>query len=94
MAIAQSKLTAQGQISVPASIRRKLGVGAGSILEWDEADGQVVVRRSARYASDDIHRALFAAAPRTRSLTELKEGIRRDMKRRYAKPAAKRPRKG
>jgi len=27
MAIAQSKLTAQGQISVPAEVRRKLGIG-------------------------------------------------------------------
>ena len=39
MAIAHSKLTAQGQISVPAKVRRKLGVGPGSVLEWDE-DGE------------------------------------------------------
>jgi len=44
MAIAKSKLTAQGQISVPAEIRQRLGVGPGSVLEWDEQDDQVVVR--------------------------------------------------
>jgi AbrB family looped-hinge helix DNA binding protein len=33
MAIAHSRLTAQGQISVPAPVRRKLGVGPGSTLE-------------------------------------------------------------
>jgi AbrB family looped-hinge helix DNA binding protein len=36
MAIAQSRLTAQGQISVPAAVRRKLGVGPASTLEWHE----------------------------------------------------------
>jgi len=36
MAVAQSKLTAQGQISVPAVIRKKLGLGPGSVLEWDD----------------------------------------------------------
>jgi antitoxin PrlF len=89
MAIAQSKLTAQGQISVPAAVRRKLAVGPGSILEWDEANGNVVVRRSSRYSSDEIHRALFAAAPRPRTLAEIKAGIRRDIQRRHPKPASK-----
>lgn len=84
MAIAQSKLTTQGQISVPAHIRRRLGVGPGSVLEWDEADGNIVVRRSSRYSSEEIHRALFPNAPKARVLTELKEGIRREMKRRHA----------
>lgn len=85
MAIAQSKLTAQGQISVPAQIRRKLGVAPGSVLEWDEADGQVVVRRASRYSSDDMHQALFTGEPETRTLTQLKDGIRRDIKRRFAR---------
>lgn len=83
MAIAQSKLTGQGQISVPAQIRRKLGVGPGSVLEWDEADGNIVVRRSSRYSFDEIHRALFPGTPKARTLAEMKEGIRREMKRRH-----------
>jgi antitoxin PrlF len=84
MAIAHSKLTLQGQISVPAQIRRKLGVGPGSVLEWDDADGNIVVRRSSRYSSEAIHRALFPVTPKPRTLAELKEGIRREMKRRHA----------
>src|SRR5258708_490852 len=59
MAIALSKVTAQGQISVPVEVRRKLGVGPGSVLEWDEQDDQVVVRRAGRYTSQDVHNALF-----------------------------------
>ena len=82
MALAHSKLTAQGQISVPAKIRAKLGVGPGSVLEWDEEGALVVVRRAGKYSSRDICRALFPAAPRRRRLSELKQGIRRYMRRR------------
>lgn len=85
MAIAHSKLTAQGQISVPAEVRRKLGVGPGSMLEWDEAGEQIVVRRAGRYTSADIHRALFPkGAPKPRKIDELKQGIRRAVRKRYA----------
>jgi len=85
MALAHSKLTAQGQISVPATIRRKLGVGPGSVLEWEAEGERVVVRRAGRFTSDDIHRALFAKTPRKRTLRELKEGPRRYVQARYAR---------
>jgi len=85
MAIAQSKVTAQGQISVPAEVRRKLGIGPGSLLEWDEESGMVVVRRAGTFTSEDIHRAVFAKAPKTRTLAELKSGIAQHIKRRHAR---------
>jgi antitoxin PrlF len=78
-------VTAQGQISVPAEVRKKLGVGPGAVLEWDEEDGKVVVRRAGRYSSEDIHRALFPKAPEGKSLAQLKEGIRRYVKGRHAR---------
>lgn len=86
MAIAQSKVTAQGQISVPAEVRRKLGIGPGSVLEWDESGGQVVVRRAGRFTSEEIHRALFPdGAPEPRGLDALKEGIRKHARTRHAR---------
>jgi AbrB family looped-hinge helix DNA binding protein len=86
MAIAQSKLTAQGQISVPVDVRRKLGVGPGSVLEWEEEGDRIVVRRAGRFSSAEIHQALFGAKPpQPRSLNELKEGIRRYARKRYAR---------
>jgi AbrB family looped-hinge helix DNA binding protein len=85
MAIAHSKLTAQGQISVPAKVRRKLGVGPGSVLEWDDDGERVIVRRAGRYTSEDVHRSLFAKAPKPKTLAELKEGLRRHIKRRRAR---------
>jgi AbrB family looped-hinge helix DNA binding protein len=84
MALAHSKLTAQGQISVPAKVRQKLGVGPGSVLEWDEEGEQVVVRRAGRYTSEDIHQSLFPQAPASRTVADMKEGIRRHMKKRHA----------
>jgi AbrB family looped-hinge helix DNA binding protein len=85
MALAQSKLTAQGQISVPAEIRRRLGIGPGSVLEWDEEGEKIVVRRVGRYTSEDVHNAVFAKPPKRRPLAELKDGIRNHMKRRHAR---------
>jgi len=85
MALAHSKLTAQGQISVPATVRRRLGVGPGSVLEWEAEGGRIVVRRAGRFSSEDIHRALFAKTPRKRTLRELKEGPRRYVRARHAR---------
>ncbi|TAK49268.1 MAG: AbrB/MazE/SpoVT family DNA-binding domain-containing protein [Betaproteobacteria bacterium] len=82
MALAHSKLTAQGQVSVPAAVRRRLGLGPGSVLEWDEDGKAIVVRRVGRFSSEDVHRALFPIAPRPRTLAQLKQGIRRYVSRR------------
>ena len=84
MALAHSKVTAQGQVSVPAKVRQRLGVGPGSVLEWDEEGDRVIVRKAARYSSEDIHRVLFSKTPRRRAIGEMKDGIRRDIKRRHA----------
>jgi antitoxin PrlF len=84
MTIAQSKLTAQGQISVPAAVRRKLGIGPGSMLEWQEDGDRIVVRRVGRFTSADLHAALFSLPPKPRTLRELKAGLRAHAKRRHA----------
>ena len=86
MTLAQSKVTSQGQISVPAKVRHKLGVGPGVVLEWDEEDGKIVVRRAGRYSSEDVHRALFPTGPpAARSDKDLKRGITRYIKARHAR---------
>ena len=79
-----SRITAQGQISVPVEVRRKLGVGPGSMLEWEEERGDIVVRRAGRYTSEDVHRALFPEGPpERRSLQELTEGRARYVRKRH-----------
>ena len=67
-------------------VRRKLGVGPGSVLEWEEEGDKMVVRRAGRFTSEDIHRALFGAKPpKPRSLDELKEGIGQYVRKRHAR---------
>ena len=85
MAIAQSKLTAQGQISVPAEVRRLLGVGPGSVVEWDEQGAQIVVRRVAKFSSEDVHHAIFRKPPKAKTIEEMKEGVARYVKKRHAR---------
>ena len=85
MSIAKSRLTAQGQISVPAEVRRKLGIGPGSVLEWEQVGEQMLVRRVGTFSSHDIHRALFAKAPVKRSLDELKRGRAQYVRKRHAR---------
>ena len=85
MAVAHSKLTVQGQISVPAEVRRKLGLAPGSVLEWHEEGGHYLVRRATRHTSEEIHQTLFAKPPKPRTLAELKAGIRQRVKRKHAR---------
>ena len=85
MALAHSKITGQGQVSVPASVRRKLGVGPGSVIEWHEDGSDVVVRRAGRFSSADVHQALFPTPPKARTLAELKDGVRRSVRNRRAR---------
>jgi antitoxin PrlF len=85
MTIAQSKVTAQGQISVPAEVRKRLGVGPGSVLEWYEQNGSVVIRRAGRFSSSDMHQALFPkGTPRGKRVPDVKEAIRKYIRQRHA----------
>jgi AbrB family looped-hinge helix DNA binding protein len=83
--MARSRLTAQGQVSVPAEVRRRLGIGPGAVLEWHQRGNAVVVRRAGRYSSEDIHRALFPRPPKRKTLEEIKEGMRRHARKRHAR---------
>jgi AbrB family looped-hinge helix DNA binding protein len=85
MSIAKSKLTAQGQISVPAEVRQRLGVGPGSVLEWDEQDDRIVVRRAGRYTSEEVHRALFAEGVQEPRPVDIKDAIRKYIRKKHAR---------
>jgi AbrB family looped-hinge helix DNA binding protein len=85
MALAQSRLTAQGQISVPVEVRKRLGVGPGSVIEWEQQGDEIVVRRAAKYAMEDLHRALFPKGPPPRkSDRTLRDGIGAHIRKKHA----------
>jgi antitoxin PrlF len=86
MKLAQSRITTQGQVSVPAEVRRRLGLAPGSVIEWDAEGDAIVVRRAQRFSSEEIHLALFPeGASKPRSLAEIKTGPAEYVKRRYAR---------
>ena len=55
-----------------------------TIERKDEGD-RVVVRRAPRYSSEDIHRTVFARAPRRRSIEELKQGVAEHIRKKHAR---------
>lgn len=84
---AHTKLTSQGQVSVPAAVRRALGLTPGTVLEWVEEKGRIVVKRATRHDSQAVHDALFpqdGAPVGPKSLDDMKQGIRQHVKRRHA----------
>lgn len=85
MASIESKLTSQGQVSIPARIRRKLGLTPDSRVEWCERGDEVLVRRASKYSSLDIHEAVFSAPPARRNVEDMDEGIRSHMRRTHAR---------
>lgn len=82
---ATSKITAQSQVSVPVSVRRRLGVGPGSTLIWETEGDHVVVRRLGAHSSADIHAALFDEPPKRKSLKQLKAGVAAYVRKRHAR---------
>ena len=86
MPLARSRITSQGQISVPAEVRKKLGVGPGALLEWDEDEGKVVVRRVGTFSCQDMQAALFPDGPPKRlSSADIKASIGRHMKAKHVR---------
>ena len=45
MAKTVAKLTTKGLLTVPAIVRRKLGVRSGDVLEFIESDGEFRIRK-------------------------------------------------
>jgi antitoxin PrlF len=86
MSIAHSKLTSQGQISVPAEVRRRLGLAPGSVIEWTEEDGRIVVRAAGQHSSEDVHKALFPdGTPKAVGILEMKRAIAKAIRKRHAR---------
>lgn len=77
MRLAKSRLTSQGQISVPVEVRKRLGVAPGGAITWEELDnGDIVVRRGDKLSFEEV-RARFAhlRGPRPVSVEEMKRAV-------------------
>ena len=85
----QTKLTSQGQVSVPAAIRHLLALTPGSAIVWTQDKGQVTVQRAVKHTTEDAHKALFGNEDTTlapKSLKDLKQGIAEYIKQKHVRP--------
>lgn len=81
-----SRITTQGQISVPAEVRRTLGVGPGAVLEWESHPEGFVVKRAGRVSTLDIHRLLFGPRRSGRqTVIDSKAAVTRYIRERHAR---------
>lgn len=87
MATVRSRITAQGQISVPAEIRKTLGVGPGSVIEWEnDSEERITVRRAAEYTLEDLHKNIFPdGPPKPISVQEMDEAIEAYIRKKHAR---------
>jgi AbrB family looped-hinge helix DNA binding protein len=86
MKLATSKITSQGQISVPVEVRRRLGLAPGATLQWEAEGDTIVVRRHGSHTFSDLRQALFPEGPpAAHDLEELKAGIAAHIQTRHAR---------
>jgi AbrB family looped-hinge helix DNA binding protein len=89
-----TKLTSQGQISVPAAVRKALHLTPGSVLLWSLDGDRVVVERATRHSTGEVHQALFPDGPGpvvgmpAKTLAELKQGLKQAIRQRRPRPDA------
>ena len=82
----ETRITSQGQVSVPAAIRRKLGVEPGSTLQWTVRGDEVVVKRRVGSSFEDMHKILFPnGPPKRRTLKEMDDGIAQYIREKHAR---------
>jgi AbrB family looped-hinge helix DNA binding protein len=83
---AHTKLTSQGQVSVPAAVRKALHLMPGSVLVWSQEGDRIIVERATRHSTAEVHQALFAGGPPAsapaKTLGELKQGIKQAIRQR------------
>jgi bifunctional DNA-binding transcriptional regulator/antitoxin component of YhaV-PrlF toxin-antitoxin module len=86
MRIMRSRITADGDISVPAEVMRCLGVGPGAVLTWEMREGEVVLRRVTTHTSEEVHAALFGpSGADPGAAADVKRGVRTYVQRRHVR---------
>jgi antitoxin PrlF len=69
----KSRVTERGQVTIPKSLRERLGIQAGQIMEFSEVDGQIVLHRQvAEHPVDELFGILEAGS----GTDALMEGLR------------------
>lgn len=84
MSLAQSKITAQGQVSIPVSVMRQFGLAPGEIINWDTLEGRLVIEKAGLYSLADVRSALKLPKGLHKTEAEIREGIKVRMRTKHA----------
>lgn len=76
MRVAQSRVTSQGQISIPSAVRKDLDIGPGSELIWERRENGEYVVRPKRRSLRDVHAILGGIPIPCRTEEELMQARR------------------
>ena len=80
VSLAQSRITAQGQVSIPVSVMRQFGLAPGEVINWDSLDGHLVVEKAGQFSLEDVQQALKLPEGIHKTDEEIKDGIRTAMR--------------
>ncbi len=69
----KSRVTERGQVTIPKSLRERLGIQPGQIVEFSEVDGSIVLRRTTTEHPVD---QVFGILQTVRSTDELMAELR------------------
>lgn len=84
MRLAQSRITAQGQVSIPVSVMRPFGLAPGEVINWDTLNGHLVVEKAGQFLLEDVQKALKRPEGIHKTEDEIKDGIKAAMRAKHA----------
>lgn len=84
MSLAQSKITAQGQVSIPVSVMRQFGLAPGEVINWDTSEGRLIIEKAGLYSLADVQSALKLHKGLHKTDEEIREGIKVRMRTKHA----------
>jgi bifunctional DNA-binding transcriptional regulator/antitoxin component of YhaV-PrlF toxin-antitoxin module len=84
MGIAQSRITAQGQVSIPVAVMRQFGLAPGEVIDWEAVEGRLVIQKAGQYSMEDVREALRIPPGVHKSGQEIRDGIRARMRAKHA----------
>jgi bifunctional DNA-binding transcriptional regulator/antitoxin component of YhaV-PrlF toxin-antitoxin module len=85
MSLAKSKITAQGQVSIPVAVMQMFGLAPGEVIEWESREGQLIIHKAGQYTLEDVRKALQLPKGTHKTDAELREGIKTRMRIKHAR---------
>ena len=84
MSLAQSRITAQGQVSIPVGVMKQFGLAPGEVISWDDLEGHLVIQKTGQFSLEDVQKALKLPKDIHKTDDEIREGIKAGMRAKYA----------